>query len=345
MKKNFLLSLFMIFLSSFITFVQAQVNETLTIATYYPAPFGVYRNLRLFPIDTVEAPTCNNANPQQEGTMYYDSALDQVRVCQTVAGVLDWQNIGGGLWTQVGNNLYPNNPAWNAGIGTDVPVNKLTVTGDGIGVAQLGTAGCGGDYVGLTLGQTATASTCSNYNVLSSPTDQNLFLNRTTGNAIHFRENNATQMMVASGGNVGFGNTNPQAKVDVVGDVKLSGRIIDTGQWIRPALLNGWQNYGFGFGLAEVAYRKDALGTVEITGTIRSGQCAKPIFVLQPGYYPSVGARCFSAMSCPPSGGPPYTCTTVRVDVSPFNGEVRFPTGHSCNNQQIHLDGIRFQTN
>ena len=49
------------------------------------------------------------------------------------------------------------------GVGTGAPVNRLTVTGEGTGVAQLGTAGCGANYVALTLGQTATAGGCTEF--------------------------------------------------------------------------------------------------------------------------------------------------------------------------------------
>ncbi|MCX5708225.1 MAG: hypothetical protein NTY14_04530 [Candidatus Omnitrophica bacterium] len=39
------------FVIGFLSSVSAQTNtsETLTITTYYPAPYGVYRNLRLHP--------------------------------------------------------------------------------------------------------------------------------------------------------------------------------------------------------------------------------------------------------------------------------------------------------
>ena len=107
----------------------------------------------------------------------------------------------------------------NVGIGTTGPVNKLTATGDGTGIAQLGTGGCGSNYVGLTLGLTSAPSGCSNFNILSSPTDQTLYMNRPTGNAIRFRENNSDQMVIVPGGAVGIGG-DPIAgvKLEVFGD-------------------------------------------------------------------------------------------------------------------------------
>ena len=66
-------------------FAQDQ-SEQITITTYYPSPFGVYRTLRLFPLTT--APTCSTAD--HAGTMYYDSA-GTLNVCNGSA----WRSVGG----------------------------------------------------------------------------------------------------------------------------------------------------------------------------------------------------------------------------------------------------------
>ena len=50
-------------------------QETVTITTYYPAPLGVYQNLRLFP---GAQPACN---VNQEGALYYDNVTTQVMMC------------------------------------------------------------------------------------------------------------------------------------------------------------------------------------------------------------------------------------------------------------------------
>ena len=42
-------------------------DESLTLETYYPAPYGSYSELQLYPKDT---PSACNANSR--GTMYYD---------------------------------------------------------------------------------------------------------------------------------------------------------------------------------------------------------------------------------------------------------------------------------
>lgn len=78
--------------------------------------------------------------------------------------------------------------AGNVGIGATAPVNRLAVLGEGTGIAQLGSSGCGGNFAGLTLGQVAAAS-CNSYTIASQGAD--LFINRPTGAALRFRENNS----------------------------------------------------------------------------------------------------------------------------------------------------------
>lgn len=46
----------------FASFVYAQTTEEITITTYYPSPYGVYKNLRLFPNNDVQVgDVCSNA--------------------------------------------------------------------------------------------------------------------------------------------------------------------------------------------------------------------------------------------------------------------------------------------
>ena len=57
----------------------------------------------------------------------------------------------------------------------------------------------------------------NDYNLLSRSSDKNLYINRPTGNDIYFRENNADQVIIKSGGNVGIGETSPKAKLNITG--------------------------------------------------------------------------------------------------------------------------------
>jgi hypothetical protein len=49
LKKSFFLSIFLLlafFLNSFSQTDDSQTNETITITTYYPSPYGVYNKLQ-----------------------------------------------------------------------------------------------------------------------------------------------------------------------------------------------------------------------------------------------------------------------------------------------------------
>jgi hypothetical protein len=103
----------------------------------------------------------------------------------------------------------------NVGIGTTSPDKKLVVTGDGTGTAKIGIAGfTGGNYTGISFNGTLSEG---NYNILSSPTDPTLYINRPTGSSIQFRQNNVTQMIIGVDGNVGIGTTSPSYKLHVNG--------------------------------------------------------------------------------------------------------------------------------
>jgi hypothetical protein len=114
------------------------------------------------------------------------------------------------------NTLFVDDVNNRVGIGTASPSAKLEVVGEGNGTAKIGSAGFGSNYTGISLN--GTLSTGS-YNFLSSTSNNNLYINRPTGNNIYFRVDNSDQMVILSSGNVGIGTTSPAVALDVNGAI------------------------------------------------------------------------------------------------------------------------------
>lgn len=104
-------------------FAQTNQSYSLSIATYYPSPYGVYRNLRLFP-----SPQPVSANPQA-GTMFFNWTDNNIYVYKNLTG--KWETVGGGtgVWVQNGANINNTNTG-NVGINVAVPAERLDVGGN-----------------------------------------------------------------------------------------------------------------------------------------------------------------------------------------------------------------------
>lgn len=97
-----------------------------------------------------------------------------------------------------------------------ITVNGLTVAGHGSGTAKIGDLYGSQSYTGISFNN---SNTSSGYNLLSSPSDQHLYINRPSGYNIRFKEGDGEpdQMTISSSGNVGIGTTNPSARLAVAG--------------------------------------------------------------------------------------------------------------------------------
>jgi len=119
MKKVFFTILFMFV-------VKAVFAETLTLVSYYPAPIGAYRQLRLVPHDTGASPlTCSDAN---EGLLYYDESSKFVKFCGDDGTAVISQSLTS--WVQEGSFIYPADASPNVyiGIGDITPDALLEIS-------------------------------------------------------------------------------------------------------------------------------------------------------------------------------------------------------------------------
>jgi hypothetical protein len=102
MKRIFLFSIF-VFGVSGVCCAQSNKSESLTISTYYPAPYGVYKHIRLFPDNTITpGGVC-----VQEGEAVYSDSMHEFYVCQGISPNLKWQKIGSGMKSIVKNDVFP----------------------------------------------------------------------------------------------------------------------------------------------------------------------------------------------------------------------------------------------
>jgi hypothetical protein len=121
-----------------------------------------------------------------------------------------------------GHTDFVINQNGNVGIGTSSPTTQgssangvLTIQpSSGVGYILLGTFGTSNDYGAISFSGSLSTT---NYNFTSSITDQNLYINRPTGKAIRFRDNNVDQMSLLDNGNLGIGTTNPFSRLQISG--------------------------------------------------------------------------------------------------------------------------------
>lgn len=66
-----------------ISVISVFAEDSITITTYYPSPYGVYKQLRLYRTDDIDPDeaTINTCTTDNEGEMYYDDSANKIYVC------------------------------------------------------------------------------------------------------------------------------------------------------------------------------------------------------------------------------------------------------------------------
>jgi hypothetical protein len=115
----------------FVTACFAQ--ESLTISTYYPSPYGSYNELQLYP-HVLASTICPST---ARGTIIYDSSDDALKVCNGSS----WVSVGGTTAAPTGDVNAPGN-TWGSCAWKTVPSGSRNWTCDnGEFVAGIGYEG------------------------------------------------------------------------------------------------------------------------------------------------------------------------------------------------------------
>lgn len=246
MKKLFLIVIGLIppaFLCSYI------FAEDIMISTYYPAPHGVYKVMRLYPSDRTSV-ACSAAT--DEGNMFYDDGAGTDPAGLYYCDGVDWQTIGEGFWTSTGDDIYNTNTG-NVGIGTSSPSLKLHLF-DSVPTnpsgwnadTQLGIEHSNNNayiefkgsenanqYQGIIFSDNTAAPGFIRYrhtNYLEiGAYDSVRFL---VSNNVDFAK--SERMRITSAGNVGIGTTNPAGLLDVNGAIYQRGAVLHADYVFEP---------------------------------------------------------------------------------------------------------------
>ena len=212
--------------------------ETVTLSTYYPAPFGSYDRLRLVPRDL---PTCDAT---MQGTMIYQDSTPAAGLTSSiyVCNGTSWDEAAEGIW-DVNRAATPmdvfidgsvTNP--QVGIGTNAPVNTLDVEGGAaIGAAYSGTSAAPANgliiegNVGIGKNSAAQRLDVSGNAAVSGTITSGTGITATTGGFTASAGNLSIAGTSTLTGNVGIGGAAPSGTantdLDVSNDVYVRGNV------------------------------------------------------------------------------------------------------------------------
>lgn len=233
----------------FVVFSCFAAEESITVTTYYPSPYGVYNEMQLYPHND---PVGSCSSSRDEGLMYYDLDEHTLKVCMCknppACSTYGWSPASG-YWAPSPtnpDNIYNTNPG-NVGIGTTDPqglklfVNANNGVRNGIQIADprghylsigggIDTMGhnSAGFHVGTVGGPTPggigggvgydyTTNDMGIYSAYNIAISSNAASPPLGAGDIKFSTGGVERMRIMNSGNVGIGTTNPGASLHIVG--------------------------------------------------------------------------------------------------------------------------------
>ncbi len=182
-------------------------EEAIAITSYYPSPYGVYNEIRLYPHDA-PLTSCDSTT---EGTMFYNITAKELQVC---SGLVGWGGSSSSFWAASGNNIYNINSGY-VGIGTNSPGELFHIYSP---------TGVGGEIKVENAFSGKTADI--HYKADGREWDAGAAgSNRTNANSFFIHDETAglNRVIIDTDGRVGIGTETPKGTLDVNGTLFFAG--------------------------------------------------------------------------------------------------------------------------
>jgi len=202
-----------------LTGIISAIAEEITLTTYYPAPTGEYNDLEAGVLTLTPGSVPPVAtNSELEGMFYYDdgtgSNTEGLYYCEANAG--GWTLLGGGAWTKAANgtDIYYDVSEGKVGIGTADPDRMFHLAGGRPSILLENIDGQA-DYKRMNI-------------YVDGPSDA------PSGLVFRSIKDDNTQQLdgilaIQADGNVGIGETDPQAKLHIGGTAGTDGIMFPDG--------------------------------------------------------------------------------------------------------------------
>ncbi|MBP6342865.1 MAG: hypothetical protein KA403_02915 [Candidatus Omnitrophica bacterium] len=180
--------------------------DSMSLTTYYPAPFGSYSLLRLTPVPDASMGACDTS---KTGQIFLSSDSNQLKLCTGIA----WTTTGPWTYDPVGKFVFLTNSdtdtAYKAGIGVATPNARWHVKGlddDNYGQLLIETTQ---NNAMLSFFNSSGATSTGNAAIMMS--------NVSDSEGLHFMINNDDRMIIDENGNIGIDNVAPNTNLHITG--------------------------------------------------------------------------------------------------------------------------------